>query len=663
MTHSSGQRERRSIWRTGPERSWSAVVPVAFIIVSLVSLVLLPIIVSNRTARMRDEISRIAEPARREANQIQVDLSGELDKIIAYQVTGQEQYRAAYFHLVEHQEANRRALEQLAPKLGDDVGSDLGILTHQSTRWHLGVRTSEFLSRPLPQEVFTARLFEHHPAYEESLSAASNVEMALQAAIEQRLQSIRQAERWNMSLTIILTVLAMTSALLVAGLGRQMRLLAAEATRRREEAEQQTVEARGARDAAEREERRAAFLAAAGHELTTSLDYQNSIDALARLIVPNLAQACTIDMIGSDGALERVAAAHRNPELQRKLAASIGQCRHDVPEMLEQILKEQATRVVGGTSGVHEFATGTAGTTGTMLVIPLVSRGQNLGVVIAIAPEGKPYTREEVPLFEELSRHASLAIDNARLYFESQQALRAREEVLAIVSHDLRNPLSAISLAASLLEMNPGIPAEEREQIETIDVSARRMSRLIEDLLDVTRLEGGKRLPIAPETIDVESLFRETYELFKAQAAASAVTLQEHVAPKLLAVRADRHRILQVLSNLVGNSLKFTLAGGLISFAAEQRGEEVLFVVTDSGPGIPSRHLNDIFTPYWQAKRTERMGAGLGLSIVKGVVEAHGGRIWVESEQGKGTRVYFTLPLEQAAEAVTTASAESAGSR
>ena len=656
-------RERRSLLRVGPESTWTTVLPVTFIIVSLLSLVILPIVVSSHTSKMRTEITRLAEPARREANAIQVDLSAELDKIIAFQVTGQNQYREAYLRLVADQEQNRSALEHLAPQLGEDLARDLGILVNESNRWHAGVKTGEFLTRPLPQEIFTARLFEHHPAYEKSLLAASNVEVALQAAIEDRLQNIRQAERWNLSLTIVLTLLALTSAMLVAGLGRQMRLLAAEATRRREEAEREAAEADTARQTAEREERHAAFLAAAMQEMTASLDHQHTINTLAQLIVPNLAQACTIDLADGEGTLTRVAAAHRNPELAAKLSADIGQQRRDIPEILVRIMHDRQARVVGNTSGIHEYAAGAAGATGTMVVVPLVSRGQTLGVVIAVAPDTKPYTQEDVPLFAELARNASLAIDNARLYLDSQQAVRARDEVLAIVSHDLRNPLNAVTLAASLLRMSQGIPVEDREQIQILDVSARRMSRLIADLLDVTRLEGGKRLPIQPEPLEVRSILDETYELFKAQAAASSVSLRSQPADALPDVYADRHRVQQVLSNLAGNSLKFTPPGGVIAFSAEARDGEVLFTVSDSGPGIPAKHLEDIFSPYWQAKRTERLGAGLGLPIAKGIVEAHGGRIWVESEPGQGAKFFFTLPIARKPRETATASAESRARR
>jgi signal transduction histidine kinase len=128
-------------------------------------------------------------------------------------------------------------------------------------------------------------------------------------------------------------------------------------------------------------------------------------------------------------------------------------------------------------------------------------------------------------------------------------------------------------------------------------------------------------------------------------------------------VYADRHRVLQVLSNLIGNAMKFTPAGGMITYRAEQQRTEVLFTVADNGPGIPKENLGDIFNPYWQAKRTARLGAGLGLPIAKGIVESHGGRIWVESEPGKGTKFFFTLPVAQSVETSDVAQSEAPASR
>ena len=638
--------ERRSIWRVGPESTWTTVLPVVFIIVSLLSLVILPVVVSQKTARMRDEIRRIAEPARRAANQITTDLSGELDKIIAWQVTGQEGYRKEYFDLVRRQDDNRRQLARYLPSLDEDLGGKLTALFVQTSRWHTSVSGGEVMSRPLPHEVFLTRLYENHPAYEQSLLAASELELELQTAIESRLQAIRDAERIDFWLTIVLAMLALTSALLVAGLGRQMRLLANEAMKRRLEAEREAKEAQSARDAAEREERRAAFLGAAGQELAASLEYGQTITSLARLIVPNLAEMCVVDIAEDENALRRLAIRHRNPEDETRFASQVGVLRNEVPEALVRIMQARQPALIGSASQLYEYITGERDGAGrTLMFLPLVSRGQSIGIAAAVSAQAKPFTSDDVPLFAELARRASLAIDNARLYLESQQAVRAREEVLAIVSHDLRNPLSAVSLGASLMKMSETLGDEEREQVETIEVSARRMNRLIADLLDVTRLEGGKRLPIEPGSVDPADLFAEAEEIFRGQAEAASVVIDFEVDPAIAAVYADRHRVMQVLSNLIGNSMKFTPPGGRITVSAKGRDAEVLFSISDTGPGIPAENLGDIFSPYWQAKRAERMGAGLGLPIAKGIVEAHGGRIWVESEPEQGTDFYFTLPV------------------
>jgi signal transduction histidine kinase len=639
------QTERRSIWRVGPDSTWTTIVPVAFIIASLLTLVLLPIFFGRRTTEMRREITEVAEPSRSAANRIQTDLSTELGQIIAWQATGQPQYRREYLRVVDEQRVDVEKLRLLAPKLGSGVQEKLQALTKESNEWHADINTNEFLSRHLPAEVALSRLFEKHPSHEEALKASAELEVSIQDSIDDRLDQIRSAESLSQSLTIILTLLALTSALLVAGLGRQMRLLAREAMGRRKEAEREAAEAQRARAAAEREERRAAFLAGAGQELASSLDYEHAIATLARLIVPNIADICVIDLSEPDGSLRRAAVSHRDAERERELETRVGEIIRDVPEALAFVIRERESRIIGYASSLLAYAGVAPEEQRSLMAVPLVSRGQTLGVILTAAAVGTLFTQEDAALVSELSRHGSLAIDNARLYQESQQAVQAREEVLAIVSHDLRNPLNAVMLAASLLQTSDKIAPDDREQLEIIDISAKRMQRLIADLLDVTRLEGGKQLPIDPAPLDVQSLFGETYELFKSQAVTGSITLQCHASKDVPPVYADRHRVLQVLSNLIGNAMKFTPPGGMITCRAESEDGKVLITVADSGPGIPRENLGDIFNPYWQAKRTARLGAGLGLPIAKGIVESHGGRIWVESEQGKGTKFFFTLPV------------------
>lgn len=637
--------ERRRIWRIGPESSWKALVPVAFVITSLLALAALPVVVSRRTSRMRAEITSLAEPARRAANEIQLDLSAELDKVIAFQVTGQPQFRSDYVGLVNQQRADYVILQKLGPRLGPEVNTALVALIADTQRWHASVTSGEFLQRQLPSEVYMTRLFERHPSYDRALNIASLLETAIQNAANDRLARIHNAERLNTVLSVILSLLALISALLVVELGRQMLMLAREATRRRQEAEREAGDARIARAAAETEERRAAFLANAAQELTASLDFTRAVATLSRLVVPNLAEVCAIDLVEGNGSLRRAALAHRDEPQERQMQRSIGTETRRMPDEVASVIRDHEPRVASS----REFTPflSISGGERSVMVIPLVSRGEVLGVITAAAAEGKIFTREDALFGAELARIGSLAIDNARLYFESQQAVRAREEVLAIVSHDLRNPLNAVNLAASLMKTSGTLSGEDQEQLEIIDLSVQRMRRLIEDLLDVTRLEGGKRLPIEPAPVDVEPLLRETYELFKVQATPSSITLRYESSPELPPLYGDRHRVLQVLSNLVGNALKFTQDGGTIAIRADRREGMIQFSVSDTGPGIAKENLKDIFSPYWQAKRAERLGAGLGLPIARGIVESHGGRIWVESEPGCGTTFYFTLPAAQ----------------
>jgi signal transduction histidine kinase len=635
------------------------VIPVVFIIASLLTLVFLPVLIGHRTSQMRADITDVAEPSRRAANKIETDLSAELDEIIAYQVTTQPQYVRNNQSLLADQQLSDQLLHRLGPRLGPEVQHNLASLEKESREWHSDVASNEFLSRQMAGEVFMARLFEKYTSYEEALQAAAALEISLQDSIDDRRSKIRDAEKLSSSLTIILTLLALTSAMLVAGLGRQMRLLAREAMGRRHEAEREAAEAQLARAASEREERRAAFLAASGRELATTLDYKHAIATLARLIVPNIAEVCVIDLAEPDGALRRAAVAHRDPEQERTLMTRTGEVVREVPEPLARVIQERETRVIGYHSSLLDYVGVSREEQRSLLAVPLVSRGQSLGIILAASAEAKLFTQGDAALVGELSSHGSLAIDNARLYLESQQAVRAREEMLAIVSHDLRNPLHAVMLSISMLQTTGKVAGEDREQLEIIDISAKRMQRLIEDLLDVTRLEGGKQLPIEPAPLDIESLFVETHELFKSQAATNAITLQYNIAPSPKTVLADRHRVLQVLSNLIGNAMKFTPAGGMITYRAEpQNANMVKITVADTGPGIPKENLGDIFNPYWQAKRTARLGAGLGLPIAKGIVESHGGRIWAESEPGAGTKFFFTLPVAQSVETSDVARSE-----
>ena len=241
----------------------------------------------------------------------------------------------------------------------------------------------------------------------------------------------------------------------------------------------------------------------------------------------------------------------------------------------------------------------------------------------------------------------ALAAENARLYEQERQAVRVREQILAIVSHDLKNPLGTIMLAASLLAR--GGPRQEAPPpgldlaVGKIRRSADRMLRLIEDLLDFASIEAGT-LALTRQPCEPGSIIDETVASFESVAHEKQQRLTTQVERDLPAVSCDRDRMLQVLSNLVGNATKAIPQGGLITLRAETRPNEVLFSVSDDGPGISEDDLPHLFERYWRSDDAHYKGRGLGLAIARGIVEAHGGQIWAESELGHGATFRFTVP-------------------
>ena len=221
----------------------------------------------------------------------------------------------------------------------------------------------------------------------------------------------------------------------------------------------------------------------------------------------------------------------------------------------------------------------------------------------------------------------------------AQQAIRTRDEILGIVAHDLRSPLGAILMQASLLQRR----GAEVDLGKAIERSARRMNRLIEDLLDVTRIEAGY-FAIDRTHVAVLALIADAVEGQRAAATSASLELQVDAAKDLPDVWADRDRVLQIFENLIGNAIKFTADGGRITIGAIPRPGAVLFSVADTGRGIAEAELPHLFDRFWQAEKAGRRGVGLGLPIVKGIVQSHGGHIWVESTLGRGCTFFFTLP-------------------
>ena len=255
------------------------------------------------------------------------------------------------------------------------------------------------------------------------------------------------------------------------------------------------------------------------------------------------------------------------------------------------------------------------------------------------------YGPTDVRLAEELARRAALSIDNARLFFEAQRAVKTREDVLAIVSHDLKNPLATIELAVNLLRGFERIDANQvKEFVNKVQRSADQMEILIADLLDFARIQSGT-FSVVISADRLSQVVMPVIDRMRALAEAKRQTLEVDLPSNLPHVAVDAHRIGQVISNLVSNAIKFTPQEGTIRVSARQRDHKIVVSVADTGPGIPQEHLSKIFDRFWRTPGTTQKGSGLGLSIAKGIVEAHGGTIWAESQLGKGSSFFFTLPL------------------
>jgi PAS domain S-box-containing protein len=420
--------------------------------------------------------------------------------------------------------------------------------------------------------------------------------------------------------------------------------------------ERALTQEQAARAEAENSQKRASLLAEASRVLSASFDYQTTLAALVRLAVPAMADYCALDIVEAEDTFKRIGEAHVDPAKSKLIreAATFPQSALTAQHPLMRVMTTGAPvlepditpafiRAAFAEEGQRRVVE--ALEPRSLICVPLVASGKPLGALTLVTSgSGRRYEIADLSLAADLARRAAIVVEHARLFHEAQQATRARDDVLAVVAHDLRNPLNTVTMAVSLmLENTPPERVQERRQVEIVRRAADRMNRMIQDLLDVRRMESGRlTTDLEPESPAV--LVNDTIDMLRPLAAGSTIRLDTAIEPDLPLVLADAARIQQVLSNLVGNAVKFTPREGRITVCAERMEGEVRFSVIDTGPGIPAEQLPHIFGRFWQAKTSDRRGIGLGLAIAKGIVESHNGRIWVESHVGLGSTFYFTLP-------------------
>lgn len=442
----------------------------------------------------------------------------------------------------------------------------------------------------------------------------------------------------------------------IAGLRKNGEIFPAEAAISQVQQDNVTVYAVALRDVSVRHrfERRQSFLAEAGERLAATFEMRDTLERIVSLAVPVLADGCLIEA-RIEGGYRTDATGHIDPKVSAVLSTLQGSGPRNPPDdhplrriqlNTESILIESdaMNRLLEVSRNANHRAAIKAMSPWAALFIPMIARGQLIAVLELFRTE-RSFDSVDVTFAEDFSRLIALAMDNARLHDGLTRNLRSREEIIGIVSHDLRNPVAAVKmLSRAILTGAAAGAAPQMENVALMLQAADQMDALIRDLLDLSRLDSGN-MRLQLESMDPVTLVGESLQTLIPLAEEKRIAIENDVTGKLPMVMADVDRVQQVLSNLVGNALKFTPPSGKISILASHHREELVISVRDNGRGIAKNQLPHVFERYWQSSRTDKHGAGLGLPISKGIVEAHGGRIWIESDIGLGTTASFTLPV------------------
>jgi signal transduction histidine kinase/integral membrane sensor domain MASE1 len=394
------------------------------------------------------------------------------------------------------------------------------------------------------------------------------------------------------------------------------------------------------------------FLAEASDKLASSLDYETTLTAIARLMVPTLGDDCIVDIVQSDGSVRRVAEASINQEreaLLRELRKFPPAERSPVDEVIRNgkmlyIPKlEEADFQRIATNEEHATILRRVAPR-RLVIVPLIARNKVLGAItFGTTRPGRMYGRYDLSLAEELAERAGMAVDNARLYEEAQQAIQARDEFLSVASHELRTPLASLTLQVDNVQRSAlRSDAKLGDKLETLKRQTSRMTRLVENLLDVSRLTAGRFL-LELEDLDLGDVIRDVVLRFRPDAERSGSEIRVAIAAACQG-SWDRLRLEQIVTNLISNAIKFG-AGKPIEVRLENRDELVLLSIKDHGIGISQEDQTRIFERFERAVLQKSVGGfGLGLWIVRQIATAMGGTIEVASEAGQGAEFTLVIP-------------------
>ncbi len=578
-------------------RKTRATSALAFVALALIALAVVPIYFSQRAARAQEEISETLQPALEASARLSLAQARVTDRFQRFLLTDDRSLRTQYNAEVVIEDSLFTKLGGLVRVMDFEVRERLAQVSAESARWHFENRRA--FDEPDRGDIRAALVAESLTSFDNLEIAARELERVIESQVREGGRESARLLRLQFWVTLALAAVALASTLVLGLVSRRLRAFMAEADQRRSQA----------------------------------VRSQREIDALLEATGEGV---LGIDLEGKCTSLNRVGCVLLGFS-EREIR---GRDMHDTVH--------------------HSTADGEPRDREDSVILAALGEGGR----VDSGDEDVLWRRDRTSFPSRWSLHplvdgtdvrgAVLTFGDISEIRDKETALRRavyqREEVVSIVSHDLRNPLGVVAAAADLLIELPLDEKERRLQAEIIARSAGRMGRLIEDLLDVARIEAGAFV-VRPSAERVRPILEEAIELSAHQAEQAGVALLVEVASHVPPARMDRDRILQALTNLIDNALRFTARGGSVTLGGVERDGRVVLSVSDTGEGIAPDAVDRLFDRFWQTEGAGKGVAGLGLAIVRGIVEAHEGEVQVESEQGVGTTFVLLLPSADVAAA------------
>lgn len=573
---------------------------VVFVAMTVVALALVPYFLGQRMTRVQRVTAEVLEPARLLSVELALLQARQLGRFQAFLLTGDRQHRDPYLQDLIQEDTIYTRLNRLGRDMDLEVRGQVAQLSNAAQRWHLGHQAafeSEAMRRSLLAD------FEQEVSrYRDLQEATLELQQSIQEEVEAGRVRVAEVRELQVRTTLWLMILALGATFLVALVGLHLRTLTLESEARR-------------LDAVRARRENYALLEATGDGVL-GIDLEGRCTSLNRAGVALLGYT------------------------EREIKGL------DVHEALHHTRPDGSPRPREESSILAALREGGRAKSSTDAVLWRKNR------------TSFPARWTLQPMRDGLEvRGAVLTITDMTEIRETEAALRravhARDEVVSIVSHDLKNPLGVVSGAAEILLDLPLDQEERDRQALIIRRSAERMGRLVRDLLDVARMDAGAMV-VRRTAEPAGPLVEELYQSFLPQARRLGVAFELEVAPDLPPASMDPDRVHQALANLVSNALKFTPEGGRVVVSVDEApdGDDLLLQVADTGPGISEESAEYLFDRFWQASRDDRTGSGLGLAIVKGIAEAHGGRVEVRSAPGEGAVFILHVPVARVPEGV-----------